>query len=392
MNYFSLPADFRKETIDRYNVLNNTYQNAQVSETYGNITIGEVLESGRQIDLLPKVNLSELRHYVDYSRDRNIDFNYTLNASTLRNREFTQEGVAQIIDLLDTLFHIGVRHLTISLPSLMELVIQSGFDFVLKASTICQITNAAKALSFKELGVDRMVVDESINREFQMLKRIKQQFGENVELIVNSLCHKNCIYRMFHYNQIAVDSIAVTNRNSAEYYSHRCAMRRHEKLSDFLRLCWVRPEDISYYNALGIHNFKLQGRQTVLKGDPAKAVDYYFKGSFDGNLIDLLYLFDPPSSSRVFIDNKKLNGFIKPFVEKENFCRNDCPSCRYCDSFAQRCIDYQHAERVVRLAREFYNDYDSFERIIHEVVGQRSERNQLIKADNTQPDEEGFRF
>lgn len=360
MKYFSLPADFKKETIDRYDRLNRTYEDSRVTETYGNITSGFSLGSGRSAELLPRIDLAQLQDYIEYSRARNIDFNYTINGTHLNNNEFTRKGALEVLMFLKKLARAGVRNLTIALPSLIELVRSSGLDFKIKASTICQITNPQKALAFKRMGAERIVPDESLNRDFRTLRRVREVFGEEVEIIINTICYKNCAYRMFHYNQVTSDSIKVTTEASANYYSHRCVLQRFDRISNLLRLSWVRPEDLKHYTAIGIDKFKIQGRQTAVKGDPIKAVEYYFKEYYEGDLMQLLDLFDPTNSFRVPVNNRSLDGFLKPFVEKENFCKNDCDVCRYCEAFARRIIDYPGAEAVVADAGKFYQAYDPF--------------------------------
>jgi len=78
MKYFSIPTDFKKETIDKLDQLNHSYDNAKVIETYGNITLKNFLGSGRSVELLPEIDLTGLHDYVEYSKSKGIDFNYTL--------------------------------------------------------------------------------------------------------------------------------------------------------------------------------------------------------------------------------------------------------------------------------------------------------------------------
>ncbi len=84
--------------------------------------------------------------------------------------EFSKDGLKIITDFIYTLYDAGVRSFTIAMPSLMELVQSLRLNVEIKASTVCQITNANKASAYKALGVDRMVLDESINRSFDTLK------------------------------------------------------------------------------------------------------------------------------------------------------------------------------------------------------------------------------
>ena len=93
---------------------------------------------------------------------------------------------------------------------------------------------------------------------------------------------------------------------------------------------------MQYYEAIGIHFFKIQGRHTVVQGDPVRAVESFFKRSYDGNLIDLLELFNSPYTFKNSLDNKKLDGFLKPFAEHPGFCKNNCDKCGYCSCFAEK--------------------------------------------------------
>lgn len=366
MRYYNIPADFKTETIDKYEKLNKVYQDARVKETYGQITINNPIGSGRAYDLIPRVDMADLEHYVKYSNQKGIGFNYTLNTTCLGNREFTKEGLAGILKFLDDLYDAGVRSLTITLPSLIELIRRKRYDFEIKASTVCQIINANKAVSYKRMGVDMVVLDESINRDFDMLKRIRDAFGEKVELITNVICHKNCIYEMFHHNQTSHDR-GHKSKPSVTYYSHRCMMKRCESASNIMRLAWIRPEDIKYYVDIGINYFKLQGRQAVLKGDPVRATEAYMKESFTGNLVELLDVFSLTNSFRVEVDNKKLEGFIAPFVKKPGFCKNDCGTCGYCDTFFKKNLDEDKIKETFDMATDFYSRYDQYINLVDET-------------------------
>jgi len=391
MKYYTMPADFKKETIDKYARLNQVYRDSRVKETYGNITAGNELESGRPVDILPEVDLKTLSSYIRYSRERNIDFNYTINASYMENREFTRQGVTAIYDFLSKLYDAGVRSLIVTLPSLIEILSWFPFDFRIKASTICQVTNVNRALELKRMGVERMVADESINREFNVLKAIATAVDETVEIIVNSICYKDCTYRMFHYNQIAGDSLSPAGGTGNNYYPHKCLLRRYETAGNLLKLTWVRPEDIKYYTAVGINHFKLQGRPRVLKGDPVRALEAYFKEDYQGDLMDLLNLFAPVSSFHIPLDNKKLAGFIKHFYENPGFCRHDCHHCGFCESFAAKCIDARTLKKVHGLAKEYYSQLDPVKANVTDLLNSCTQKKKAF-AQNTRPVDKEFDF
>lgn len=367
MNYYSVPADFKTKTIDKYYVLNNEYPESRVIETYGNITVGYNLGSGRIISTLPEIDLTSLKEYVKYSRRKNINFNYTLNSSTLHNKEFTKEGLSEIIAYLKMLKKIGIDSLTISLPSLIEIVKSLDLDFNIKASAICQITNANIAHEYKSMGCDRIVVDESVYRNFTTLKRIKESFGGNVELIVNAFCFIDCPVRRFHYDQTTDDSVRISSEESTNYYYHRCILRRNKEIRNIIKMAWIRPEDIKYYRDIGINNFKIQGRQLAKEGDISKVVESYFQESFDGDLMDLMMVFAVATNFRIRIDNKKLNGFLKPFYENPNHCKQSCNKCNYCESYAIKAIDNEEYKNMTELSSNFYQGFDPFLNLLNSV-------------------------
>lgn len=365
MNYYSVAADFNKTTIDRYCELNNQYSDSKIIETYGSITIDNAFESGRVTKQLPKIDFLDLKRYIEYSKSKGIDFNYTFNATYMNKREFSDKGIEDIMKFLQQLYEIGVRSLTVALPSLIEIVKASGYDFKIKASTLCQIINANKADFYKKLGLDRIVIDESINRDFKAIREITRVFGDKVEMIVNPICLTDCTYRMFHYNQISGDSTTECNETATNYFEHRCVLQRHGDIANMLKIAFVRPEDIKLYAESGIRYFKLQGRNLVTKGDPVKTVQMYFEQRFDGDVMDLIYMFNPLNNFKIYLDNAKLDGFIDPFYKKDNFCSKDCHSCSYCKEFSKKVIDYEKAEEVIKLSKVFYEDYDKFNTILN---------------------------
>lgn len=356
LNYFSIPADFKLETVDKIAQLNNKHKNkAKIKEVYGQITVGNLVGSGRANDLLPQVNFSKLQAYVKKLNTYNIDYNYTLNATCLGNREFEYAFIYELKDFLKQLDSLNIAYVTVGLPSIMKIITQESYRFKLKVSTVCQINNAEKALTYKRLGAETIVLDESINRDFGTLRRIRKAFGPQVELIVNVICHKNCIYENFHHNQTSHDSNCNSENKSISFYSHRCMLQRCESCSNLLKLAWIRPEDLFYYNDAGYHIFKIQGRQAAENGDILRTADAYMSGSYDGNLMLLLDCFQPTNSFTVELDNRKLDNYLRPFYTQDQFCKNYCEECQYCDAYMRKYFDCDEINETFSLSAQFYN-------------------------------------
>ena len=67
---------------------------------------------------------------------------------------------------------MGIDSITVSLPSLVEIVKTLNPEIKIKVSAISTINTPNKALDYKMMGVDRIVVEEAINRDFETLKAL----------------------------------------------------------------------------------------------------------------------------------------------------------------------------------------------------------------------------
>ena len=363
MNYFSIPSDFKFETIQHYTLLNQKYEDT-ISEVYGQLNNADnEFGSGRPSDQLPVVEYEHFKEYVALIKKYGIGFNYTMNTTCLSNQEFTKEGQRKIITFLKRLVDAGVESITVCMPSLIELITQMKLPLRIKGSTVGGVINAEKAIEYLAIGASRIVADESVNRDFETLKKIIQVYPQDLELIVNVICDMNCIYRPFHHNQMSHDY--EYRAASVQYYSHRCNMRRTKVPENILKMNFIRPEDMTYYERIGVHHFKIQGRQAVLKGDILRTVEAYMKKNYEGDLLDLLDCFSPTNSFRVRIDNKQLNKFIDPFLQA-GFCKRNCVECNYCKIFCQQHLPYREIEYINQLAMDFYNDMDEYRQNINE--------------------------
>ncbi len=360
MKYFSLPADFKHSTLDRYQELNHRNKDSKIVETYGQVTGGTVLNSGRVTDVLPEVDFRGLEQYVKYSFDRDIEFDYTLNPACFGNLEFSPQGISRLKRLLERLYNMGVSWLTVSSPSLIELVRAFGLKFRMKASALCEITSPGKALFYKKLGMERMVVDPDVTRDFRVLRNICNVFGNGVEIIINNVCYKNCAYKMFHYNHEAHCTPANTSQTITDYFFNRCSMQKAGSIENPIRLNWIRPEDLHFYREVGISYLKIQGRQNVGQGDVVKALTHYIEEDYDGNLFDLITIFAPYNAFQPYIDNKKLEGFVQRFFHHPDFCQDVCDSCHYCRKYAKKSMDTEKTAAIHRQALEFYQKYDEY--------------------------------
>lgn len=357
MKIFSVPADFEKESIVQYRELNNQEKNLVVIETYGQLTSGYMINSGRIGKSIPQISIYQLERYVHYSIKNGIKFNYTLNPACLGNMEFTDSGIKELIRLLRDLKNIGIKDLTITSPALMELIKILDLDFDIKVSAISHVDSITKLKLYKNLGIERVVVEPDLHRDFPTLKNMATFWGKGLEIIVNDICYKNCPYKIFHYNHEAHTNMGT--QSIFNYYFMRCGLQKSESFANYLKLNWIRPEDLDLYENVGISNFKIQGRPYVKSGDIMRTLLAYSLKAYEGNLLDLLHLFAPyDSTHQPYIDNKKLNGFIDGFYYGEVECMNNCNNCGYCDYYASQAI--HDSKDKLEAASQYYKFQDQY--------------------------------
>ena len=223
------------------------------------------------------------------------------------------------------------------MPSVMEIVKFVAPKLKIKASTLSQINSPIKAKYYENLGIRRIVVDEDIYRRFDILKNIRKVYTGDIEVILNSYCVNDCPFKMFHFNNFSHSN---QDKDIYSYFGTRC-MAIHLEVENYMKLNWIRPEDIHYYYAIDINYFKLQGRTNVYTGDPAKSVIYYIEEHYDGDLISLIELFSytkPFTNYGVTINNRKLDGFFDKFVKDPTSCTKVCDQCGYCNTYSLKSI------------------------------------------------------
>lgn len=378
IKYFTIPADFKKETILKYAEINKKNDQVKIIETYGQMTETELQNSGRVTEVLPDVSKAMFQEYVAYSVENGIDFNYTINPACLGNMEFTRDGLEKIRHFLYELYDMEVRWLTVTSPAVMEIVTSLDVKFHVKTSAICEITAPYKAKFYQQLGAERVVVDPDITRDFDRLERIGKAFGDGVEIIVNNVCYKNCPYKMFHYNHEA-HCTSTNPQDIKDFYSNRCSMQKAQKPEHFIRLNFIRPEDLKFYMDCGIHYFKFQGRQNIVTGDIQRVLDAYINKEYEGNLLDLITLFSPYNSFQPYIENRELDGFVEQFYKNRSFCKDSCQECGYCVSYAKKSMDYEEVEKLNQSARNFFGSIDGYKGYFREVKQNTGDKEELEK-------------
>lgn len=349
-------TSFEDEFLEGLDSLNDKYgnDNSKIYEVYGAFPLS-VVGSARAATILPKIDEEGITRHIEKAHSYGIDFNFLLNASCLGNREYTREGVEEINNLLDTISDMGTDTVTIAIPYLIEKVKKRKPHLKINASTICYIDSPGRAQAYEEIGVDRITLDIDVNRNFELLQKIRDTVDIDLEVLANNSCLLKCPYKYYHYNLSGHGSQKTEDDDRGKAYMQypvmKCTLAKLLNHKEIIKSPWIRPEDAHYYTNLGIDMIKISGRQ-MPTGWLLEVAEAYLSGKFNGNLLKLLEkgaqryfqrnpLFEVPerlNSLEISIDNRSLDGFIDFFREHSPPCNGGCGSCNYCGEIAERVI------------------------------------------------------
>jgi len=275
-----------------------------------------------------------LKDFVEYLNTMDLELNYLLNASCCGNLEYDAEWRKEFIDFVEYLTKIGVESFTVAIPYLLELI-KSEFDVKVVVSVIARVNNVRMAEFWQKLGADAIFLDNSVNRNFKVLKAIREAVNIELGLIVNECCLLHCPMKSYHFN-IVSHSSQLNSRDYVNYPIYRCTLTILNDIAEYIKSPWIRPEDLKYYDC--VDRFKIVGREKSVEF-VFRCLDAYVKGSWSGNLLDII-----PTMIKlpIYIDNTKLNGFLKWFLDGK--CDENCSSCGYCSRVAREVISYDESE------------------------------------------------
>lgn len=371
---------------------------SEVNEIYGKMTT-DYIGGGRSNYTFKNTGYRALRRSVQNAHDNGLKFNYLLNAASLNGLEQTTSGQRKIRITLDRLSESGVDVITVASPYLLRVIKKRYAHLKVKAGAFAVIDSPLKARQWEEMGADSLCISAiSCNRNFEQLKAIRSAVQCECVLIANACCIQACSHEIAHMNLLS-NSSSRDDRLKGFCIDHcflNCSQKRLRDPLNYLRSIWIRPEDICLYENIGYSSFKL-----VERSSPTdliiKRVKAYISRSHNGNLLEivgpvasikkelgapllqrikmaftmfrigdislrelllikkyaskvLMHEYNK-SNADVYIDNKKLDGFLEGLSQKA--CKSyHCSQCGYCESFARHSIRINHDYRhdVLQLA------------------------------------------
>jgi collagenase-like PrtC family protease len=344
----------------------------------------DIIGGGRPSFLLPQVTREEASEYIRETRKRGLEFNYLLNASCLDNLELTRQKNKEIMQHLEWVSNTGANMVTVSLPILLKLLKRHFPHIKVAVSSFANVENVQRAKYWEALGADKLILKENIARDFEMLREIRKNVRCSLELIANHSCLFYCPFSLNHNNLMSHSSQKGHPSGGflIDYCLIFCQMTKLQNPEELIKARWIRPEDVGVYEEVGVDYLKLIERFRTTES-LIRIIKTYAQQRFDGNFAELLtlpskdafrkvrvsYLSKPEFvdiskllsiaqimeysfAETVHIDNRKLDGFIDFFFEKDCF-HSSCDDCGYCAEIAKKAISINEKEK-----REILQRYD----------------------------------
>jgi collagenase-like PrtC family protease len=328
-------------------------------QLYGVLPTSMIGSGGRGADNVHMV-ADQAEEYIERAHSAGLKFDYILNAPSMGNMEWDENTHQELLMHLNWISRIGADSVTITIPYLIELMKRQFPQLKIRVSTIAHVNSVARAKLFESLGADSITLDINVNRDFTVLKAIRQAVSCELTVLLNNLCLYQCPYEYYHHDTLghASQSYNPLSGYYEDYCVLHCTLDRLCDISQTIKCRWVRPEDIHVYEEIGIDMFKTSGRSMTTERI-LRAATAYVSRHYQGNLYDILNVITPKIGfgnsdlpgvqdnvigppPRLYIDNQALEGFID-FFKKQN-CLSGCSHCDYCQRIANKVIQFDREE------------------------------------------------
>ncbi len=396
---YSLATNFDRRLIEEISRIDT---DKSIKSVYGKLK-SDVVGGGRPSMFLPELSMDELKDYIDLCHENGLEFNYLLNPMCLGNKELLKDSRNEIVNFIGNLVDVGVDWLTINSPYLCKVVKREFPNIKISVGVHAGVCELQHIKHWEKIKIDEITLQMYTTRNFGLIEemlRYTKDTGIALRVFANVFCLHNCSYRISHSTGQAHASMTGDSAEKLylDYNTMTCTYEKVMNLVNLISSEWIRPEVVKYYEELcektGNNNFSIKLVERTKSTDfLLRVAKAYLSKSYDGNLLDLMLwpsvksplaiLSKLPAASEaaatreipqefkvfsefyklpeIYIDNKKLDGFIKKFITNYDCNQKICAvfnsagsnnkkdkdgqvECSYCKQWVEKAISYDSKE------------------------------------------------
>lgn len=236
----------------------------------------------------PESDSDELKEMFALLQQKGIKSNIVLNTTCFGNQQFSGEFLRGLDSYLNYLLESGVDTITLADPFLIKYVSRRFSDIKVVVSSASEVRTLNCIEYYNGLGVERIIISPDVNRELETIASFVNNSNAKIEILVNEGCLLYCPYKQAHHRFNSHKT-----RNGSEFteenmrYIDICGAICLKDPSQITRSPFVRPEDVSLYEAIGVEHFKIAGRNLSPEWI-IRAAKAYQERRYDGNIVELL--------------------------------------------------------------------------------------------------------
>lgn len=288
----------------------------------------EYFGSGRVVSKLTKEDVIKV---IKFCHEHEIKVDLAINSTCEGLNEYTPRYITILLKLIKE-FHQNYQldAVIVANPLIIRKIKKEIPTITVIASAFSEIDCTQRAIFFNEFGADVLTLN-GLNRNFEVLKEIKELTNAKIKLMVNEGCVWKCPFRVFHNNYTSHASKADTP--PFDFCGNSCIGLRRGYPFLILTSDWILPQWLKHYKEITQY-FKIVGR-TMPTDWIVKITKSYLEEKYEGNLLELVESALPAfvREFKWFIDVKYLD---ENFFKKVTSCNKNCFKCKYCIQLVEK--------------------------------------------------------
>ncbi len=243
----------------------------------------------KRADMLPweaqSKQMEDLKKLSNAGIELNLLFNANCYGADSQSREFFNK-IGDTIDYIKNCY--GLKSVTTTSPLIAKFIKNNFENLHIRASVNMEI-GSTEGMKYIADYFDSFYMKRELNRDFDAIEKLHswcEENGKELYLLANSGCLNNCSAHNFHDNLVAHEN-EISKMDNAYDFQGICKefLKKEENYTALIENTnFVRPEDIHKYEPY----FKAAKLATRVNPRPIRILESYIRGSYSGNILELL--------------------------------------------------------------------------------------------------------